>query len=267
MILSGIMIRMGLTEGFSALLYPLLHAILRIRKNVCYAIIMGFLCGFPMGAKVTADLLERDMITREEASYLLAFCNNIGPVYFCSFVLPMLGRQLVLPYLLGMYGIPFLYGMILRYTLFRNLGKTPQPQLQAAQIYKTPPQTSFLVQSDDAIRSAVQSILSLGGYMILFAIMNLIPIILLGSQSPWIKYIAPLLEINQGLALLGAAMPLYSLMLLPFGGMSCIAQTYSMIKNTNLPISSYVIHKLILTLLTAGYYLTWFYLSPLTFMN
>ena len=103
------------------LIYPVVKPLAKVRKNVCYAMLMGFLCGFPMGARVVDDLYQRQMIDRREAEYLLAFCNNIGPVYFCSFVLPLLGRRLVWPYLFGMYGIPLLYGMALRYTRFRDI--------------------------------------------------------------------------------------------------------------------------------------------------
>ena len=120
MILSGVMVRLKLTEKMSMALFPLLGPVYRVRKNVVYCMMLGFLCGFPMGAKVTSELLERGMLTEKEASYLLAFCNNIGPVYFCSFVLPLLGRRLTLPYLFGMYGIPLLYGLLLRHTVFRD---------------------------------------------------------------------------------------------------------------------------------------------------
>jgi hypothetical protein len=333
MILSGMMVGLGLTENFSIILYPLLRLLFHVRKNVCYAIIMGFLCGFPMGAKVSADLLERKLITRQEASFLLAFCNNIGPVYFCGFVLPLLGRREVWPYLFGMYGIPLLYGILLRFTFYRSISHVTYPQSKTAhipslQISRTaqlhsnnttqhnpfhttqlhsfhtaqrhpsrttqihpshkehatlaqlhiaevdiatlrqsaPSKRTFLSQCDESIRSAIQSILMLGGYMILFNMINLIPLILLGNNSPWLKRIAPLLEINRGLSLLGASMPLYSLLLLPFGGLSCIAQTYSMIKKCDLPISSYVYHKLILSLLTAGYYGCWYMMSASTFL-
>ena len=45
-----------------------------------------------------------------------------------------------------------------------------------------------------------------------------------------------------------------------------IAQTAACIRNTGLSLKKYIIHKLVLTLLTAFYYLGWRLLSPDTFL-
>lgn len=273
MILSGIMVRMRLTDRVSMIIYPLVRPLFKIRKNVCYAMMMGFLCGFPMGARVVDDLYMRRMITKREAEYLLAFCNNIGPVYFCSFVLPLLGRRLVLPYLFGMYGIPLLYGLALRYTLFADLGRNAslagKDQEEGGCLVCCEHGTKrpsfwekLLEETDDSIHSSVQSMLSLGGYMILFNLMNLVPHILTGHP---LKPLSPLLEITGGLMLLGDALPLYSLLALSFGGLSCLAQTYSCIGGSDLSIGGYIRHKVALVLFTALFYLGWFLASPASF--
>lgn len=90
MVLSGIMIRMNLTGAFVRILNPVLGRIFKVNPSCIYGIVIGFLCGFPMGAHVAAQLCEQKQISTGEASFLLAFCNNIGPVYFLSFVLPTL---------------------------------------------------------------------------------------------------------------------------------------------------------------------------------
>lgn len=299
MILSGIMVRLQLTEGFVSIIHPLLYPVWRVRKNVTYAMIMGFFCGFPMGARVTCDLLERDMITEKEAGFLLAFCNNIGPVYFTSFVLPLLRRRLVLPYLLGMYGVPFVYGLLLRHTAYRDITSdlskiqnkkhamlscnTQSKELTAASSQATKSSYSLLEQIDEAITSSIQGIMSLGGYMILFNLFNLVPAFITDfllqvaeerSFTPvhqlFVEALpsltAPILEITGGLGMLGTGMPLYSLLLLPFGGLSCIAQTYSIIRRSDLSIHTYVYHKLILTGITALYYAGWQFFFPGSFL-
>ncbi|MCM1304558.1 MAG: hypothetical protein NC305_03545 [Lachnospiraceae bacterium] len=304
MILSGIVIRLGLTENIASFAYPLIRPLYRVRKNVCYCMMLGFLCGFPMGARVVADLYSRGRLTREEGEYLLCFCNNIGPVYYCSFVLPLLHRELAVPYLFGMYGIPALYGVFLRYTRYRSLGnllseRTIPPGRRGRFIFRQQPtphsraglhkQPDFqdssqsaliacekkhdhlvrrgerlLSETDQAISAAIRSILTLGGYMILFNLMNLIPHVLCGKQIP---LPAPLFEITGGLSMLQAQAPLYSLLALSFGGFSCIAQTYSCIRDTDLSIVDYTLHKVILTLLNALFYLCWSLLSPGSFLR
>lgn len=265
MIMSGIMISLRLTEGFTAFVYPILKPFFRISKNVCYGMLMGFLCGFPMGAKTVQDLYSQKLISLREASFLLAFCNNIGPVYFCGFVLPLLHIRPTFPYLFAMYGLPLLYGLLLRYTVFRDLDSDQkclqgtQKVLHAASFQQAPARSgqrsTFLLQlltaTDISIFSSLQSILQLGGYMILFNVLNLIPHIIL-NEAP--IYLAPVFEITGGLSLLKDNAPFYTLVLLPFGGFSCIAQTYSCIKNTPLSIAEYTIHKFILTAITASFY-------------
>ena len=283
MILSGIMVRLNLTEKMSMAAYPAVGPLYRVRKNVCYCMLLGFLCGFPMGAKVTADLRERNLLTAREAQYLLAFCNNIGPVYFCSFVLPLLGRRLVFPYLFGMYGIPLLYGLLLRYTVFRDIGvifhkkRTLSPvnklhtgsqnqnELRSCELPLKEQSLLFRIldATEQSVQASIQSILILGGYMILFNLMNLIPYVIFGRP---VKLLGPILEITGGLGLLETSLPLYSLLALSFGGLSCIAQTYSCIKNTDLSLADYIFHKVILTLLNAGFYLCWFMFMPTTFL-
>lgn len=282
MILSGIVIRLGLTENIASFAYPLIRPLYRVRRNVCYCMMLGFLCGFPMGARVVADLYSRGQLTREEGEYLLCFCNNIGPVYYCSFVLPLLHRELVAPYLFGMYGIPALYGIFLRYTRYRGLdilldAAMAPGELRMASHYQTVHAARrngrnalvrrgerLLLETDRAISAAIGSILSLGGYMILFNLLNLIPHVLCGRQVP---LPAPLFEITGGLSILQAQAPLYSLLALSFGGFSCIAQTYSCIRDTDLSIMDYLLHKVILTLLNALFYLIWFLASPLSFLR
>lgn len=271
MILSGTLIRLGLVNGLIRPVKPLFGRIFRLSEPGIYVILMGFLCGFPMGARTIADFRDREELSVTEGQYLLAFCNNLGPVYFLGFVLPLLQRSLVLPYVFGMYGIPLLYGIFLRYSIYRNrlpdnAGSSRRTD-NTAKLSESAGSDKFSVLSlpdalDDAITAAGRSILQLGGYMIFFNLLNLLPRLLLPDSFRY----APLLEISGGLKLLGDRFPLYTLLLLPFGGLSCIAQTGSCIRNTGLSLRSYILHKLVLTVLTAGYYLGWFLLSPDTFL-
>lgn len=247
MILSGIMVRMNLTENFSKLLHPIISFFFKCSKNVTYAIILGFLCGFPMGAKVTAELYESKKIDIQEADFLLCFINNIGPVYFCSFALPLLGIQNPSLYLPGMYGIPLLYGFLLRHTLYAHKFSPHKSR----EVLTSPQASGLFVAMEQSIYTSVQSILMLCGYMILFNLLNILPHFFFPGIHP---YLAPFLEISGGLSMLNGELVLYSLSMLVFGGLSCIAQTYSMISSTPLSIRKYILHKCILTIICCIYF-------------
>ena len=179
MILSGIIIRMNLSEKFVAFLHPVLKKIYKCSPNVSYGLVIGFLCGFPMGARVTAELLQNGKITRKEAEFLIAFNNNIGPVYFTGIAMPLLQINNVAPYLFGMYGIPLLYGVLLRYTKYKDLYHLNRNGIELKDTV-----TSFWEATDESIHGAVNSILMLCGYMILFNTLNLLPHFILPKWQP-----------------------------------------------------------------------------------
>ncbi len=256
MVLSGIIIRMNLTGSFVKLLNPVLGRLFSISSSCVYGMVIGFLCGFPMGAHVAAQLYEQKQISKQEASFLLAFCNNIGPVYFLSFVLPTLGLYNPVPFLFGMYALPFLYGLFLRYTVF---GTSIKKETGNGRVVK---ETSLSLFSalDESVFQSLSSIARLGGYMVFFNLLFILPILSFQSlKEPFHTLLSGsigcLLEITGGIGLLKNNAQLFVLCVLPFGGLSCIAQTYGMIKNTDLSIMDYVMHKMILTAITVFYYL------------
>lgn len=247
MLLSGLMVRMNLTEPFAGFLRPVLRPFFPISANGIYVIVMGFLCGFPMGAKVISELYERDRLSKEEAEYLLSFCNNIGPIYFLGFALPLLHIKNPLFYLLGMYGVPLLYGMLLlriKYSHIMCASKNKSKTIFCSE--------TILFHIDETITSSIESITKLGGYMILFNLLTLIPALILPDK--WLPFCNAILEITGEISRLGNENRFLVLTLLAFGGFSCIAQTYSIIKKTDLSIANYCLHRMNITVFCALYY-------------
>ena len=266
MILSGIMIRMNLTERFVGLLHPLLHRIYGTSRNGSYTIIMGFLCGFPMGARIVGELYEQHKLSREESALLLSFCNNIGPIYFLSYVVPTLGIDRPgRPFLL-MYGIPLLYGFLLmriRPWMTRKVSSCENHPETCSLQARQPGSCSLLAAIDASVLSGLTGIARLGGYMVFF---NLLTIVFQPFQhvnTNILNIYRCLLEITSGIDCSGRSINYAILILLPFGGFSCIAQTYSMIRQTDLSLRPYVYHKTVQTAVTAACYLL-LYLHGLT---
>lgn len=276
MILSGILINMNLTEGFVRLFHPILRFFYGTTPNGSYTLLMGFLCGFPMGARIAGELCRTGRLSVSEGNRLLAFCNNIGPIYFLSFVVSTLSLEKPLLPFLVMYGVPLIYGLfVMRIPrLFRRrdvmsaaqtLSRQHRPtesinsELSAAALSQQIPQAEgFLAATDNAVLSGLIGIAKLGGYMVFFNLLNILFVPFDHLPATLLHAYYCILEITGGIARCGPHHSFLVLVMLPFGGFSCIAQTYSMIRDTDLSIRTYICHKLAQTALTALIYIYYF---------
>ena len=271
MVLSGYMIRTNLSLKIGQWLQPFLGFFFHLPAPMLYTIFMGFLCGFPLGAKIISDLLDKKQITQKEGEYLLAFCNNIGPLYMLGFVIPLFGYENSWKILSLMYFVPFVYGICIQYfyspyinvssktTIYK---KNTTQQLSSCSyspgLSETP---NHLICFQQSLSSAIEQITLLGGCMIFFNSLQIYPEMIRNyfadnssqaSLTLFSDILCSMIEIGGGLKQLKLSLTENSILftclplsLLTFGGLSCIAQTYFIIKNTGLKISTYIKHKLI----------------------
>ena len=85
----------------------------RISTEEWYVILCGFLFGFPIGSKLTADLYREKRISYDRAQILCVFTNNLSPVFVTAAMQEIISIKPDLPFYLLLYGTPFLYGIIL----------------------------------------------------------------------------------------------------------------------------------------------------------
>ena len=247
---------------------PALHWICRITSTfLCpllgtsyygtFAVLTGFLCGYPMGAKTTSDLLNVNKISRSEASYLLSFCNNTSPAFILSYVVAqnMKERNLCIPFFLILTFTPLMLSFF-----FRLFYRLPESSCSFPQVtpgsFSNPSESisdSFL---DRCILNAFESVTKVGGYMMMFSVLiQLLASVLPNTIFSLLLYSS--LEISTGIRLLFSS-ALYTTekiilcaFLTSFGGWCCIAQTYSMISSSQLPILPYITAKLVTALVTS----------------
>lgn len=243
MIITSAMIKLNVTTLFSSFLYPLTRRIYHLSQNGTYALLIGFLCGFPMGAKVVCELYMHKRLSKKEANLLLPICNNIGPIFLITYGLKPFVKNHLYFILLLFYAIPLIYAFF----LFRN---SHFHSMKIEHIQKMP----FSVALDEAISEGATSILSLGGYLMFFSILTLIPTKLLKIPDALSILFTCLLEITNGLSYKAILPPYIYLALLQFGGICCIFQTIKYISKTDLSFKKYLLHKTILTLITLVFF-------------
>ncbi len=252
LIVSGLLVGTGFFRYLNRFYAPPLSRLLGISQEGCYAVLMGFLCGFPMGAKVTADLVREGHISAEEGNFLLSFCNNVSPAFFLNYIcLAKLGYPKIPWALVGLfYAVPLLYGILTR--PLRNFQRESR---------RTAKQTPFcridFPMLDACIMDSFATVTRLGGYIILFSILaGLIALLPLGTSAA--AAVGALLEISSGIngivsASSGLSPALRTALVCScaaFGGFSTCTQTKSVIADTPLRLRSYLAGRLAVTLLT-----------------
>ena len=257
MVLINILIRTPALHWICHITSPFLCPLLGTSYYGTFAVLTGFLCGYPMGAKTASDLLDAQKISRSEASYLLSFCNNTSPAFILSYVVTqnLKKSDLCIPFFLILTLTPLMLSFIFR--LFYRLQESSGSFSQATPSSFPDPSGNFSDGFlDRCIMNAFKSITKVGGYMMMFSVLiQLLASALPDNTASLLLYSG--LEISIGIRQL-ASSALYTshkiilcAALTSFGGWCCIAQTYSMISGNHLPILPYIAEKLATALVTS----------------
>jgi hypothetical protein len=159
-----------------------------------------------------------------------------------------------------LYFPPLFLGWLVLHTPFgRYFAVTPEFKSQSTWQQKTAPRVQCDFQIlDAAIMNAFETMLKLCGYIVLFAVIcgfisNLFPL-----PDTVMSVVMNILEISNGTQSLKelenpiAVKYFICFTALSFGGISCLCQTYSMIKPAGLSIRYYIRYKLCCCLMTTG---------------
>ncbi|MDD7741065.1 MAG: sporulation protein [Fusicatenibacter sp.] len=253
LILSKILVDTGTIRTILHPLEPFFCYFFGLSAEGAYAWILGMFCGFPMGARLTAELYQKGRIEREEAEYLLTFSNHASPAFLSSYVV-MNGfgsKEMLLPVFSILYLANLITCVCFRIVYHRFgtcSGRMPKKEVSK--------QISIGNLLDTSIMNGFEIITRLGGYIILFSIISGI---LMQLPNPFrfaALYLGGMIEITTGISNLSATGLSYSqktiaiLMCTAFGGLSTVAQTNAMIQESHLSIYVYLKGKLVCTVLT-----------------
>lgn len=242
---------------------------LNLSGEALYPIIMGFICGYPTGAKIVNELRLNKQISKTEGEHLLTFTNNSGPLFiigtvgtsiFCN---TKIGYLLLLTHILGAISVGFLF----------KFWKTNRRFLFVKRNSSLKSPSNISITLVNSVSKSVTTILNIGGFIVLFSVIisileslnifNLIANFLSSfgiETNISIGFFSGILEITNGLknlSIIGIKnineIIILSSFLLGFGGLSVAMQVYSCIAKSDLSIRPYLIGKLLHGLLSAFY--------------
>ncbi len=224
-ILSNLMVYSNYMQAVTKYLYPLTRRIVPTSKSGCFAFLGGMLFGFPMGSKISSDLVSRQKISKAEGEILSICFNQLSPVFISGYLLSSVLEmpQLTLQSYAALYLPPLLYAV----ACLKKL--RPQDAKNAA----SDPSFHFRI-IDAGIMNGFESLTKLGGYIILFSILAA-ALHTYNTKYPLVNLACTgLIEVTTGVSYLkhSTLPPQYvyplALFFVSFGGLCGFAQTCSL---------------------------------------
>lgn len=255
------------------LLNKFMQPIFKVPGEGAFALLMGIISGYPVGAKIVANLKAKNLCSEIEAERLIAFTNNSGPLFivgtvgigmFYSF---SIGLVLLVTHILSCLTVGF---------LFRWWGKNREKHSRNS-IYSVKSTTLSFNNLGEilskSIISSINLILLIGGFVVLFSIIismlktshillvfsNLLQIFKVPSFFST-SILTGFIEVTNGISYVvsTSSVNIYFKIimcsfLLGFGGFSVLLQVLSITSKAKISIKPYVLGKLLQAFFAAFY--------------
>ena len=265
-VLSSLVVDLGLAAYLGRAMEGLMRPLFRVSGSCAAAVALGFIGGYPVGARTALQLYEQGLCSKTEAERLLSFCNNSGP----AFILGVVGA--------GIFGDSRV-GLLLYLThamaslvvglLFRFYGGSERKHAPKAR--PKPIRTVTLPAAfTGAVSRSLQSTLNICAFVVFFAVvLRLLSaygvlaalaslLSLAGLEAEWAKrLVAGLLELSSGVASLQGGTELtgrvsLAAFMLGWAGLSVHCQVLSFLVDSGLSARVYLAGKLCHGLIAAG---------------
>ena len=258
----------------------LFHKVMKPLFNVpgigAYALFMGIISGYPVGAKIVTDLRNNNLCTKEEAERLITFTNNSSPLFILGtvgitlFNDTSIGILLLITHILACFTVAFIF----------KFWKSETREEYIKEINSSSDILSFKDLGkilSTSIINAIKSVVLIGGFVVFFnvllSILNKISLfklifvilkptfnVLNINPNFIVPIISGLIELTSGVSLV-ASVPsaslginvIFTAFLLGFGGISILLQVWGISSNSDISIKPYIIGKFLQGIF-AGFY-------------
>lgn len=256
MLLCTLAVRLNLAGSLLGLFARPVCRIFGCSRHGAFAVLTGFLCGFPMGAKVTADLARQQLISEREARFLYGFVNNVSPAFLLSYLASdqMRRPDLKVVFLGTILGSSLLYG-ILSSVRYRRSASAQSFSPRPNSLSDAPHRPLSFALLDECITDTCQNTVRLGAYIMLFSILTGAAQRFFPTDHPAALFLVSSIEITNGVRLLASsALPFpvkYVLLnaVCTFGGLSALVQSVGIAGMDGAQARSYIKSRVCATLL------------------
>lgn len=216
-----------------------------------YALMAGMLCGYPMGAKTTADFIREGSITGREGKRLLAMAGCPSPMFVAGYIHSNLdGSVPFLSVVASVYIPVILIGLLARMIYGISEQERGERCRTAASPCGRKLSPSEKQPFDEIMMSSLEIMVKIGGYIMLYSILArficeapMIPPQMKPLLTGFVEMTTGIDAVSRTMSGLPAALVI--LFSASFGGLSGVSQTNTVIKNAGLSIRHYILWKLL----------------------
>ena len=256
---TSLLSNLGVVQKLGQVLTPITQRVFKTDGISGYIYAMSVISGYPVGAKITAELYENGSLRREQACKISTFTSTSGPLFIIGSVGVGMFHSATLGYLILLCHI---IGAFLNGIIYRNIFNTSYIGKTLNNFEKP--------KTDDHMYNSIKSVLVIGGYVAIFYVI----ITMINNYNilyPFAKFISlifncrvstantllgGLIEVTRGcsdLAKLGITSKQALVLctgLISFGGISIITQAYTFLNKFKMPLKFYICSKITQTILS-----------------
>ncbi|WP_235941575.1 sporulation integral membrane protein YlbJ [Paenibacillus puerhi] len=188
-VISELMLGIGIVHFFGMLLDPMMRPVFRVPGIGGFVMALGFASGYPVGARMTAQLYEQRLVTREEGERLVAFTTSSDPIFLIGAVAVGFFHNAALAGILAAahYGAALAVGLLMRFHGKRSAGNDWQQlrengsPLRRAGLWKQAFEAMHQARLQDgrplgvittqALSSGLQMSFVIGGLVVFFSVL------------------------------------------------------------------------------------------------
>lgn len=264
----------GIIQIFGKALNKIMKPIFNVPGEGAFALLMGIISGYPVGAKIVSNLKAQHLCTDIEAERLISFTNNSGPLFIIGtvgvglFYNIHIGTILLISHILACLTTGF---------IFRWWKFSKEKNQRNSEFTISSPSLCFNNLGEvlsKSILSSINTILMIGGFVVIFSIIismlntsGILYIIshnILGffgiSEYLSSSVLTGLIEVTNGISFISNISCISTNLkviicsfVLGFGGFSVLLQVLSITSKANISIKPYFLGKILQAFLAAIY--------------
>ena len=272
---------------FSIFMKPLFN----INGEGAFAVIMGLICGYPVGAKIACDFRKNNILSKIECERLLSFTNNSNPIFIIGTVgismygSSLIGFLLLITHIISSFTVGFLFIFWNNTHLSEKINYNIESKKRSISF------SNIGEIISNSIYSAISTLMIIGGFIVLFSVIisilkvshllsvftifvypifKLLHIPLTFASS----FLIGLLEITNGISIISnihikfiSINLILTSFLLGIGGISVFLQILSITSKTDLSIKPYIIGKILQGLFSAFFTFIFIKMFPIFNLN